>query len=102
LWRQIPQPAVAAGTMLTPGAIPAEISARLDQLTRQLENLTGPAPMQSTAELFLFVAIGLLLLLALDTLLRFATGMNGGKRMRGGARIPDTYRWPAGRRVWIR
>jgi hypothetical protein len=100
LWRQIPQPAVAAGTILAPGAIPAEISARLDQLTRQLENLTGPAPMQSTAELFLFVAIGLLLLLALDTLLRFASG---AKRMRGGGggvRMP--YQWPAGRRVWIR
>lgn len=97
LWRQIPQPAVNVGTALTPGAIPAEISARLDQLTRQLENLTGPAPMQSTAELFLFVAIGLLLLLALDTLLRFATGAT---RMRGGAR--PRYRWPAGRRVWVK
>jgi hypothetical protein len=29
--------------------------------------------MQGTAELFLFVAIGLLLLLAIDTLLRYAT-----------------------------
>jgi len=99
LWRDIPQPSVVAGTTLSPMAIPGEISARLDQLTRQLESLTGPAPMQTTAELFLFVAIGLLLLLALDTLLRFATSMNAPKRMHGGA--APRLRWPAGRRVWV-
>jgi hypothetical protein len=101
LWRDIPQPAVAAGTALSPMAIPGEISARLDQLTRQLESLTGPAPMQTTAELFLFVAIGLLLLLALDTLLRFATSMNAPKRMRGGGAPLPRMRWPSGRRVWV-
>ena len=64
---------------------PAEVSARLDALTRQLESLTAPAPLQSTAELFLFVAIGLLILLAIDTLLRFAVRMaSGAVRMSGG------------------
>ena len=62
---------------------PIDIHRRLDQLTRQLESLTTPTPLQNTAELFLFVAIGLLLLLALDTLLRFvATAVT----QRGGAR----------------
>jgi hypothetical protein len=77
--------------------VPAELSARLDALTRQLESLTTPAPLQSTAELFLFVAIGLLVLLAIDTLLRFAvrmasgavrmSGGGGGRRFGGGGRL---------------
>lgn len=50
----------------------SEISKRLDQLTAQLESLSVPTAMQGTAELFLFVAIGLLLLLAIDMILRFA------------------------------
>jgi len=53
--------------------IPSNIQQRLDTLTRQLESLSGVTPMQSTAELFLFIAIGLLFLLAMDTLLRCAT-----------------------------
>jgi hypothetical protein len=68
--------------------ISSDISARLDTLTKQLDSLTTATPMQSTAELFLFVAIGLLILLAIDSILRFATAMvsrNGGGQ-RGGAR----------------
>jgi hypothetical protein len=93
LWRQIPAPLVAppaplpyGGVLSGDGALaPTEVSARLDALTRQLESLTTPAPLQSTAELFLFVAIGLLVLLAIDTLLRFAVRMaSGAVRMSGG------------------
>jgi len=97
LWRQIPVPVVAAPAPIPMGGAvasaelatlaPADVSARLDALTRQLESLTTPAPLQSTAELFLFVAIGLLVLLAIDTLLRFAVRMASGvARMSGGAR----------------
>jgi hypothetical protein len=94
LWRQIPAPLVAPPAPLPIGSpdvgvalAPAELSARLDALTRQLESLTTPAPLQSTAELFLFVAIGLLVLLAIDTLLRFAVRMASGTiRMAGGGR----------------
>lgn len=89
LWQQIPQPpSPIIGTSVLPNAIPTEINARLDQLTRQLEALTTgstPTGMQSTAELFLFVAIGLFLLLALDTIMRFAT-VYIGKMKRGGYR----------------
>lgn len=89
LWRQVPVPHVApnelapmgqGGAALAPA--PSEITRRLDALTRQLESLTTPTAAQGTAELFLFVAIGLLLLLAIDTLLRFAAGI----AQRGGAR----------------
>jgi hypothetical protein len=79
-------------------AIPSEVSQRLETLTRQLESLTTPSPMQGTAELFLFVAIGLLLLLAIDTLLRFAvsvasaTGATGRKMMGGARRYPLRFR----------
>lgn len=102
LWRKIPVPPVAppaplpyGGVLSGPGGAtaelgslaPTEVSARLDALTRQLESLTTPAPLQSTAELFLFVAIGLLVLLAIDTLLRFAVRMaSGAVRMSGGGR----------------
>ncbi len=67
-------------------AMPSEVTNRLETLTRQLESLTTPSPMQGTAELFLFVAIGLLLLLAIDTLLRFAVSVAsaGGRKMAGG------------------
>jgi hypothetical protein len=67
-------------------AMPSEVATRLETLTRQLESLTTPSPMQGTAELFLFVAIGLLLLLAIDTLLRFAVSVAsaGGRKMVGG------------------
>jgi hypothetical protein len=81
LWRSIPKAAAAAAAAVVPEApflessvqIPDELNRRLDALTRQLNSLTSPSPMQNTAELFLFVAIGLLLLLAIDTLLRYAT-----------------------------
>jgi len=100
LWRQaaamVPTPSApltAAGGVAvseTLAAIPSEVSTRLDTLTRQLESLTTPSPMQGTAELFLFVAIGLLLLLAIDTLLRFAVSVasaaGGAKKMVGGGR----------------
>ena len=82
LWRSIQKPFVAAGEAVAATSssvvnalapVPDEISRRLDSLTRQLDSLVTPTPMQGTAELFLFVAIGLLLLLAIDTLLRYAT-----------------------------
>jgi hypothetical protein len=71
-----------------PASIPSDIQQRLDTLTKQLESLTVVTPMQSTAELFLFIAIGLLFLLAMDTLLRCATTValakNTGALQRGG------------------
>lgn len=96
LWRQIPVPvgptAAAAAAPLreserTATTVTGDFAAvqqRLDVLTRQLENLGAPSQMQSTAELFLFVAIGLMLLLAIDTLLRFATRMAGVRQGGGG------------------
>jgi hypothetical protein len=78
LWRD----AAAAVAPVT-----SDISARLDTLTKQLESLTTPTPMQSTAELFLFVAVGLLILLAIDSILRFATAMVTKGAQRGGARF---------------
>jgi hypothetical protein len=84
LWRQIPEPAPiqqSTGMIEPMVPIPSELNRRLDALTRQLESLTTPTPLQSTAELFLFVAIGLLLLLAIDTLLRYATKMSSSARM---------------------
>lgn len=96
LWRQIAPAAsapVAASVPMSP--VPSNISERLDQLTRQLETLTGPTPIQGTAELFLFVGIGLLLLLAIDTLLRFASNVATGRKpfMSGGARSFAGRRW---------
>lgn len=67
------------------GAIPSEINRQLENLTRQLESLTTPTPLQGTAELFLFVAIGLLILLAIDTMLRFAVSLSERRIMAGGA-----------------
>ena len=100
LWRNIPAPAVVSVGEQALAPVTSDVMGRLDKLTRDLESLTMPTPVQSTAELFLFVAIGLLLLLAIDTLLRFATSLvtrqKGGYRMRGGARS-------MGRRlVWVR
>ena len=84
LWRAIPEAAApAADYASAPG-----LQQRLDELTKKLDSLTGTStPMNGTAELFLFVAIGLLLLLAIDTLLRFAASLSsrkqsGGSRMR--------------------
>lgn len=94
LWRKIPEPVIPAAAA-APAPIASSLEHRLDQLTRQLETLSAPTPMQSTAELFLFVAIGLLILLAIDTLLRYAVsaaqGFSGS--LKGGAR-----RGPRGRR----
>ena len=85
LWRQIPVPRGSAGEEPTTLAVvPPDVHQRLDALTRQLESLTAPTPLQSTAELFLFVAIGLLVLLAMDTLLRFATSMATRLSQKGG------------------
>jgi hypothetical protein len=103
LWRQaaalVPRAtaplAAAGGSSMTESmsALPGQndVTTRLETLTRQLESLTTPSPMQGTAELFLFVAIGLLLLLAIDTLLRFAVSVasaagSGSKKMIGGRR----------------
>ncbi len=77
------------------GAPVSDISARLDTLTKQLDSLTTPTPMQSTAELFLFVAIGLLILLAIDSIMRFATAMvskSTGQRGGGGRRMGGRWR----------
>jgi len=83
LWRNIPTPVVEAVK-----SIPTDIQQRLDALTRQLESLTVVAsPMQSTAELFLFVAIGLLFILALDTLLRCATTIAVSKMAQAQAQV---------------
>jgi hypothetical protein len=73
--------------------VTSDISARLDTLTKQLESLTSPSPVQSTAELFLFVAVGLLILLAIDSILRFATAMVT-RRQQGGAFVRTrSVRW---------
>jgi hypothetical protein len=90
LWRNIPTPAAASAS-----AFPSDIQKRLDALTRQLDSLSVGSPMQSTAELFLFIAIGLLLLLALDTLLRFATTIALTKAKHGGFKVGG---FKAGRR----
>lgn len=87
MWRQI---ATATATPIRAGAekmaeIPSEINRQLENLTRQLESLTTPTPLQGTAELFLFVAIGLLILLAIDTMLRFAVSLSERRIMAGGA-----------------
>jgi hypothetical protein len=89
LWRKIPVPQETESAQSTQFS---EMNARLEELTRQLESLSIPTPVQSTAELFLFVAIGLMILLSIDTLLRFATTMatkrfsllNKGNRIRTG------------------
>lgn len=102
-WSAPPEPLQAAATSsLAP--VPTELSQRLDVLTRQLESLTAPTHLQGTAELFLFVAIGLLLLLAIDTLLRFAVAAGssvmrgGGGGMRGGGR---RFRYGGGGKRWL-
>lgn len=107
LWRKIDTPSIpigpsSASASALSGSMDAptynqslwkDMNKRLDTLTKQLENLTvsSPGP-QSTAELFLFVAIGLILLLAIDTLLRFATAAKASSlypspSMAGGARL---------------
>ena len=85
LWRQIPEPILPT---VAPAPLGTTLEHRLEQLTRQLETLSAPTPMQRTAELFLFVAIGLLILLAIDTLLRYAVAAAQGFSgpLKGGAR----------------
>jgi hypothetical protein len=97
LWRNIPAPS-STDIILSPAVgdsapsdsvlaqIPSSLNERLDSLTRQLETLTTPTPLQSTAELFLFIAIGLLILLAMDTLLRYTVSyaQKLRKPLRGG------------------
>jgi len=88
LWRKVPVPPPT-----TPKPGDSDVYKRLDALTKQLEELTQVKPMQSTAELFLFVAIGLLFLLAIDTLLRFATTIAVGRRVMSGGRRLLNKRW---------
>ena len=88
LWRKVPVP---PPTEAKPAD--SDVYKRLDALTKQLEALTHVKPMQSTAELFLFVAIGLLFLLAIDTLLRFATTIAVGRRLMSGGRRLLNRRW---------
>jgi hypothetical protein len=95
LWRKIEKPVASVSSVATTvTAVPdSDVYKRLDMLTKQLEALTQVHPMQSTAELFLFVAIGLIFLLAIDTLLRFATTLAVGRRMRGGGGRLLNRRW---------
>lgn len=92
LWRNIPTPVGSSPLSSSPlrSSSSSDIQNRLDILTKQLESLTQVKPMQNTAELFLFVAVGLLLLLAVDTLLRFATAValasSGSGPLKGGGR----------------
>jgi hypothetical protein len=92
LWRQIQKPVLSAPISTQIATFPSDINQKLESLTKQLESLTTPTPLQGTAELFLFVAIGLLILLAIDTLLRFAVMIGKG---RSGVRV----RGPRGR--WV-
>jgi hypothetical protein len=102
LWRQqqqsLPLPSIQSASSIssipsTLSGIPYDIQQRFDELAKQLDALShsnsfsySSSPMQNTAELFLFVAIGLLLLLAIDTLLRCATMVAIGtmKKQKGG------------------
>lgn len=100
LWRQIASPApvgtlsgMAAASAERLATVPSEINRQLENLTRQLESLTTPTPLQGTAELFLFVAIGLLILLAIDTMLRFAVSLSERRIMAGGAYAAQAAGW---------
>ena len=94
LWRQQQLPPAELARAHGEGATSLittndSIHKRLDALARQLDALTTGNPMQSTAELFLFIAIGLLFILAIDTLLRCATTValaNKGGLQSGGYR----------------
>ena len=93
LWRKVPVPPELH--TVNPSVGTSDIHQRLDSLTRQLESLTSTTPMQSTAELFLFIAIGLLFLLAMDTLLRCATSIAVAARQglkSGGGRVSGLRR----------
>jgi hypothetical protein len=80
LWKQVPSYTPAPASVQIQQSATKNMSEnypdlqkRLDELTQQIEALTIPTHLQSTAELFLFVAIGLVLLLAIDILLKYAT-----------------------------
>lgn len=82
LWRQIapvPGPSSAPAASMPSTSVQSknypDIQRRLDEITQQIEAIAIPTHLQSTAELFLFVAIGLVLLLAIDILLKYATIM---------------------------
>jgi hypothetical protein len=80
LWKHIPSytPPTASVQIKQKAQVPSsypDLQKRLDEITHQIEALTIPTHLQSTAELFLFVAIGLVLLLAIDILLKYATVM---------------------------
>ncbi len=96
LWRKIQAPTPAGHSEHEHAPVPSDIQHRLDRLTRQLDSLVTSSPMQSTAELFLFVAIGLLFLLAIDTLLRCATSValstKGGRYAGGGRGLSRRWR----------
>lgn len=83
LWREaaaaFPATAVHPPSQIQAAPMNMDFTQRLDRLTKQLDALTGGSnSMNGTAELFLFVAVGLILLLAIDTLLRFAVHLVGG------------------------
>ena len=101
LWRKIPVPAPAPAATVaiesSDSMLPVDIQRRFDALTRQLDSLTSATPGQSTAELFLFIAIGLLFLLAMDTLLRCATTVALLQRKQSGGAL-----WRQFRKAWGR
>lgn len=75
-----------------------DFAQRLDKLTAQLDSLTGGVNNGpgNNADLFLFVAVGLLLLLAIDSLLRFAIYMGTAKNRTAGGGVRGRWaRWHA-------
>jgi len=105
LWRQVPVPVGSQPVELSRESV-AEIHRRLDKLTKQLEEMgvaTPWVPSSTNADLFLFVAIGLLFLLAIDTLLRFATARTVVTVKSSGGRKGGRSNWRAtrGRRVFV-
>jgi len=94
LWRDAPP-----AQLPPPYTITTDINHRLDELSRKLEAFTSGSPVQSTAELFLFVAIGLVFLLAIDTLLRFATNIAIATTSKRGGNYRSMY---GGRRKWTK
>jgi hypothetical protein len=94
LWRDAPP-----AQLPPPSTITSDINNRLDDLSRKLEAFTSGSPVQSTAELFLFVAIGLVFLLAIDTLLRFATNIAIATISKRGGNYRSMY---GGRRKWTK
>ena len=104
LWKHIPSYTPPSSSTQIKQAAPQsqnvaksypDLQKRLDDITQQIEALTIPTHLQSTAELFLFVAIGLVLLLAIDILLKYATVMairSIKKPLVGGFRTMNKWR----------